>query len=374
MPCLRASLRRCALACAGILHALRPASAAVLLVFASVLLARAAGLRPVASQEAMSPQSGPYAQPPEPPPPAQEPPQAAPEDAAQIPSVPPNVSHFDKALFQRPIPSDQITFLTQFNGAPSNDLYRDKEFRKLMHSFVPDCMFHYGSDKPLWDALDEAIKGSKTPVEIREGRYVMLSGSMGPFLAGKGFLWIDMQDGIGLGGFYFHPTNGEPTPALNVFSKQVLKEDFLSLSQLPPGFIEDLNQWSYESRLPQVTTRYFLTGSNKKILLEHDEDYCAPLPGAAPTNMPAPAGCQELDAQAADLDMDAAYYLDQIHHATNGTAWMITGADQVAFLEVRTRSCGGVLDPLGCRIRMTREHTRGIVTHGPAPHPGGGRR
>jgi hypothetical protein len=355
-------------------RALPCAVAAALPIFASTLLARAAGVAPAASQEAMSSQSGPYAQPPAPPPLAQEPPlQAAPADAAQTPSVPPNVSHFDKALFQRPIPSDQMTFLTQFNGAPSNDLYRDKEFRKLMHSFVPDCMFHYGSDKPLWDALDEVIKGSKTPVEIREGRYVMLSGSMGPFLAGKGFLWIDMQDGIGLGGFYFHPTNGEPTPTVNVFSKQVLKEDFLSLSQLPPGFIEDLNQWSYESRLPEVTTRYFLTGSNKKILLEHDEDYCAPLPGAAPTNMPAPSGCEELDAQAVDLDMDAAYYLDQIHHATNGTAWMITGADQVAFLQVRASSCGGVLDPLGCRIRMTREHTRGIVTHGSAPHPGGRR-
>jgi hypothetical protein len=180
-----------------------------------------------------------------------------------------------------------------------------------------------------------------------------------------------MQDGIGLGGFYFHPTNGEPTPAVNVFSKQVVKENFLSMSELPPAFAEDLNEWSWQSRIPPVTTRYFITGSNKKILLEHDEDYCAPLAGGPATNMPAPAGCQELNAQAADLDMDAAYYLDQIHHATNGTAWMITGPDQVAFIQVRTNACGGVLDPLGCRIRMTREHTRTVVMRGPGAgaHP-----
>ena len=49
-----------------------------------------------------------------------------------------------------------------------------------------------------------------------------------------------MQEGIGLGGFYFHPTNGEPTPSVNVFSRQVVKEDYLKLSQLPPVFAEDL--------------------------------------------------------------------------------------------------------------------------------------
>jgi hypothetical protein len=37
-----------------------------------------------------------------------------------------------------------------------------------MHSFVPDCIFHYGSDKSLFDALDEVIQGSSEPVQIRE--------------------------------------------------------------------------------------------------------------------------------------------------------------------------------------------------------------
>src|ERR1700683_1910314 len=84
---------------------------------------------------------------------------------------------------------------------------------------------------PLADAVDKMIKGSPLPVRIRDGRYVIVAGRMGPYLGGRGFVWIDMQDGIALGGFYFHPTNGEPTPTLNIFSRQV-KEDALAMSQL----------------------------------------------------------------------------------------------------------------------------------------------
>jgi uncharacterized protein YecT (DUF1311 family) len=146
-----------------------------------------------------------------------------------------------------------------------------------------------------------------------------------------------------------------------VFSRQV-KEKAIGMSDLPPGFADDLGLWAGGSRIPAVTTRYFLTGTNKRILLEHDEDYC--LPG----NTAAGGGdCQQMDADAADADEVAAYYLEQVHYATNATAWMI-GPDQVAWLDVRERTCGGVLDPLGCRIRVTREHAR-VITGRPMPRP-----
>jgi uncharacterized protein YecT (DUF1311 family) len=239
----------------------------------------------------------------------------------------------------------------------SKDLVRDKQFRKLMNSIIPDCMFHYGWDMPLPGALDLVFKGSPLPVQIRDGRYVTVSGRSGPYLAGKGFIWIDLQDGIALGGFYFHPTNGEPTPSVNIFSRQV-KEESLKLSQLPPAFVEDLRWWSQESRVSPVTTRYFITGSNKKILLEHDEDFCAPIDGATP---PPDDVCQQMNADAADLDMNAAYYLDQTNHATNATAWMITGQDQILWIQVRDRTCSAGPDPLRCRILMTRERTHTIL-------------
>jgi uncharacterized protein YecT (DUF1311 family) len=280
-----------------------------------------------------------------------------------LPQGPP--ANYDKAIFQKPIPSDQLAFLNQFSGMASNDLFRDKQFRKLMHSVIPDCIFHYGRDMPLADALDMVLKGSPLPVRIRDGRYLLVSGRSGPYLAGRGFIWIDLQDGIALGGFYFHPTNGEPTPTVNIFSKQV-KEESLKLTQLPPAFAEDLSQWSADSRVPPVTTRYFITGSNKKILLEHDEDYCAPVAG---TTAPTANDCQQMNADAADIDVNAAYYLEQTNHVTNATAWMIADPDQVAWLQVRDTTCRVGPDPLICRIRLTRERTRVILNRHPVLHP-----
>jgi uncharacterized protein YecT (DUF1311 family) len=296
--------------------------------------------------------------------PAPQPPQD-PQAPASNSSVANPVSNYDKAVFQKPIPNDQLAFLSQFDGTPSKDLVQNKQFRKLMHSVIPDCTFHYGWDMPLTDALEMVLKGSPLPVRIRDGRYVLISGRSGPYLAGRGFVWIDLQDGLALGGFYFHPTNGEPTPTVNVFSKQV-KEETLKMSQLPLAFAEDLSQWSVESKVPRVTTRYFITGSNKKILLEHDEDYCAPAAGVAPPD------CQQINADAADIDLNAAYYLEQTNHVPNATAWMITGDDQVAWLQVRENTCRVGPDPLGCRIRVTRERTHVILTQHPVMRPSRG--
>lgn len=144
-----------------------------------------------------------------------------------------------QSIFQSPIPADQLAFLNQFAGAPARDLIRDKSFRKLTRTFIPDCVFHYGWDTPLSGAVEQVIKGSPLPLRIRDGRYLTVSGLSGPILAGRGFLWIDLQDGIALGGFYFHPTNGEPTPSVTVFSKQVkegLPGSVNSLKRSPPTY------------------------------------------------------------------------------------------------------------------------------------------
>jgi hypothetical protein len=268
---------------------------------------------------------------------------------------------YDPAIFQNPVSRDQLQFLSQFDGAPSNDLINNKQFRKLLRGVLPDCVFHYGWDMPLSNAIDKVIKGSPLPVRIRDGRYVMIAGRMGPYLAGRGFVWIDIQDGIALGGFYFRPTNGEPTPALNIFSKQV-KEDTLAMSQLPQAFAEDLWQWSAQSRVPPVEARYFITGDKRKILLEHDEDYCTPPAGAIPPGAlpPPPYVCQEMNADAADKDLIAAYYLEQTNHATNATAWMID-PDATAWIQVRNNTCAAGPNPLGCRIVMTRERVHLIL-------------
>jgi hypothetical protein len=281
------------------------------------------------------------------------------KDAVQA-APPMETVPFDKAMFQPLIPPGELSFLSQFDGAPSNELYRDKQFRHLLKSIVPGWMFHYGRDMSLPDALDAVMQGSSTPVEVREGRYVLLSGSMGAYLGGRGFVWVDMQDGIGLGGFFFRPTNGEPTPTLTVFSRQV-REDALELSQLPPAFAEDMRRWQAESRVPLLTTRYFIGDVRERVLLEHDEDFCSYLPGV---HGPPPDECEQMNADAADSDMNTAYYLEQVHYATNATAWMIVGADETAFIELRDSRCRRGPDPLACRIRMTRKQVRVVAPRG----------
>jgi uncharacterized protein YecT (DUF1311 family) len=273
----------------------------------------------------------------------------------------PPPSNYDEAIFQKRIPPGQLAFLNSFAGTPAADIVRNNEFRKLMNNVLPGGIFHYGQDMPLFDALELVLKYSPVPVEIRSGRYAIVAGDHGPFLGGRGFLWIDMQDGIALGGFYFHPTNGEPTPTVTIFSRQV-KEDALGMSQLPPEFAADLRRWSRDAGIPPLSTRYFITGGNKRILLEHDEDFCLPVDGNPAPPLPA---CDAMNAEAADLDLTAAYYLQQVHYAANATAWMI-GTEQVSWIRVRDDACRIGPEPVRCRIRMTRERTHFII-HRRAP-------
>lgn len=121
-----------------------------------------------------------------------------------------------------------------------------------------------------------------------------------------------------------------------------------------------------ESKIAPITTRYFITGSRRKIVLEHDEEYCAPGPGIAAAP---PEVCQQMDADAADLDLNAAYYLEQTDHATNSTARMITGPDQLVWLQFRKNTCAVGPDPLRCRIRLTHERMHVVIKQHSAPPP-----
>ena len=281
--------------------------------------------------------------------------------AAPMPPQP-AASNYDKSIFRKPMAPADMAFLKQFEGVPAGYLMRDKQFHKLMKNVVPDCSYRYGRDMPLEEALGMALNTSRIPVLVRDGRFVLVSGLQGPFLAGRAFLWFDVQDGIGAGGFFFHPTNGEPTPVLNIFSRQV-REDALSLGELPPDFASDMIQWGTASGVPPVVQRYFLTGANKKIVLEHDEDFCLAWDG---TRMGPDSGCEQMAADAADMDLAGAYFMDATHHVTNATAYMLN-PQQTEFIGVRDRTCGIGPDPLGCRIRMTRERTHILIRGGPGP-------
>jgi uncharacterized protein YecT (DUF1311 family) len=100
--------------------------------------------------------------------------------------------------------------------------------------------------------------------------------------------------------------------------------------------------------------RYFIPDNGRKYVLIHDEDYCD-----HPENAPAPPQdeCEQMNADAADIDVNAAYFMQETHNQANATAWML-GEDQVAWIGLRTQTCGTVM---ACRIRVTRQRTRVLI-------------
>lgn len=264
-------------------------------------------------------------------------------------------------VFQNPIPPAQLAFLGSYAGQPVKLLRKNKQFRAVMKLAVPRTEYHYGWDMPLSGAVDEILDGSTLPVTVVDGRYVFVPGHNGPYLHGRGFMWFDIEQGEALGVFYFQPTNGEPTPTLTVFSRQLTGRS-LGISQLPATFGEALNQWAVVTHAPVVSPTYFIPENGKKYVLLHDGDYCN---GQAPSgSATGPSVCEQLNANAADYDMNAAYFMKETHNAANATAWML-GTGQIAWISLRERTCGVGLP---CRIAMTRERTRVLIGR-PAPVP-----
>lgn len=282
---------------------------------------------------------------------------ASPSPDTQTPLLPP------PSVFQNPIPTDQLAFLNDYAGRPAKEAIKDKRFGKLLKLAIPRTEYHYGRDMPLSEASDAVLGGSKLPIVVRDGRYVMISGKQGAYLSGMGFLWFDIQTGTALGGVYFHPVNGEPTPTLAIFSRQ-LQDHSLGLSQLPLAFAEDLSQWVAASKARWVSPRYFIPDNGKKYVLLHDEDFCD-----HPANAPPPPQdtCMQLNAEAAEADLNAAYFMQQTHNAANATAWMML-PEQMSWIGLRDRTCGLGPGTLPCRIRITRQRT-GVILRQQAPGP-----
>jgi uncharacterized protein YecT (DUF1311 family) len=287
------------------------------------------------------------------------PPETAPQpDAEEMPETPP----LPPANFKNPIPSDQLAFLRDYANRSVHEIEKDKRFKKLEGQITPSVRYFYHRDKALTEARDEVLDNAPLPVTVRDDRFVMVSsaggGNQNAF--GRGFLWFDMQTGIGLGGIYFHPTNGEPTPTLAIFSKQLTDMD-LSMGQLPPDFYDDFARWADVAGVEFISPRYFIPDNERKYVLIHDEDFCA-----HPRGEPRPEGCEDTNAQAADVDMNAAYFMSDTHNATDANAYMLN-SDQIEWLAIRDRTCRGP-NGVACRIRVTRQRTAVLTGH-PVPPP-----
>lgn len=218
-------------------------------------------------------------------------------------------------LFQRPIPSDQLGFLNDYAGRPANEILHDQKLHELVSAVVPYTAFHLGLDMPLPHALESMLSASQVPIEVRESRYVLVAGIRGHGGRGRAFIWVDMHQGIALGGIFFYPSNGEPTPTLTIFSSQVAQAS-LALTQLPPAFVQDLAAWAATEGVPPVTTRYFINAASEKTVLTHDEDFCKMSDAGTLTS---PDSCTKMNANAARLDAEALHFLDRTNYASNST-------------------------------------------------------
>lgn len=274
--------------------------------------------------------------------------------AGQQPGTLPPPGPPPPAALEPAIPSAQLAFLAGLAGQPTKALMKDKQFRALMKLVIPNTTFHYAKDISLEYAVQLVIgePTETTPVEVEDGRYVTVAGVRKVGKYGRALLWFDLQTGQALGMFFWRPSNGEPTPTLTVFSKQ-LTDTTLSMGQLPPAFERKVVEWSQTHGMPTVSPRYFIPANGRKYALLHDEDYCANPPI---TTRPQPP-CEQLNADAAEADMDAAYFMAETGNAANATAWMLE-PEQIAWIGLRERTCGA---GLACRIAFTRRRTIELI-------------
>lgn len=233
--------------------------------------------------------------------------------------------------FGRPIESGELTFLKEYAGRMADDADGKRKVKTLVGQIAPYTPYHFGIDIPLPQVLAVMVLTVPEPIEIRDGRYAMISGRLSPNQhsrnhRGRGFLWVDMREGFALGGIFFYPSNGEPTPTLTIFSRQLDRRS-VKMSQLPRAFTEDLSHWAAMTGIPPITTRYFIGASGEKSVLTHDENYCLRSGDVA---TPSPKGvCKEMNEQASLIDMMATQFMEHTHNASNATMKMIVSTGQV---------------------------------------------
>jgi hypothetical protein len=228
--------------------------------------------------------------------------------------------------FTSSISRSQFAFLKDYAGRAASDADGKQKVRMLVGVVAPYTPYHFGTDFPLPQVLSTLLLNEPQPIEIRDARYAMMSGIRNAIHKRAGFLWVDMREGFALGAIYFDPSNGEPSPTVTIFSRQ-LDRKTVRMSHLPRAFVEDLSRWAALEELPPITTRYFIGASGDKYVLKHEENFCEHSEGVA---TPSPKGvCEKMNAQAAIIDMTATRFLEQTHNASNATIKMIASTGQV---------------------------------------------
>jgi uncharacterized protein YecT (DUF1311 family) len=286
--------------------------------------------------------------------------------------TPASVSPCPPPLRCTPLAPDRLAWLKGLKaGEPTRDATLAGGFAELLADVVPDATYHLGQDMPFANAVTMVLRGASQPIIIRADRYVMLAACQSPTCSSaRAFLWVDTQQGLAIGGLEFNPSNGEPTPSQTLFAKQLL-DPITRLDRLPPAFVEDLGQWSKGARLRTPMARYFVNGQGLKTVVPHDEDNCQ---GGDRSSLTLTL-CGSMNLDAAEKDMQAAYYVLLSSFAEGTTMRGALKADQDKWIQDRQTSCGTASDSvtLACRLKSTRDRVQSLIAvyikpFGKTPH------
>jgi hypothetical protein len=225
-----------------------------------------------------------------------------------------------RLIFTKLITKTQLAFLNDYAGRAVDNADGKQKVKTLVGIVAPYTPYHYGADFPLPQVISTLLLNEPQPIEIRDGRYAIITGFRNAIHTRRGLLWIDMRERVALGAIFFDPSNGEPSPTLTIFSQQLDRRS-VRMSQLPRAFAEDLRRWAATGGIPAIMTRYFIGAMGEKTVLAHDENFCARAEGQA--GLPDKSVCREMNAKATLIDTTAARFMNQTHNASNATVRMI---------------------------------------------------
>jgi hypothetical protein len=86
------------------------------------------------------------------------------------------------------------SWLLNFKGKTTNDVFWDRRFNGLLSAVVPNAKSSYSADPGAMKAdLKARLGGPPGDIEIKAGRYLVLSACMAHSCGDKGMIWIDTQ-------------------------------------------------------------------------------------------------------------------------------------------------------------------------------------
>jgi hypothetical protein len=147
------------------------------------------------------------------------------------------------------------------SGASFGSVLNDPRFNTLLSNTVPRINIYLGMSRskaappPLIEAVHEVLGGLDQSLTVRDGRYVMLSSCRLHSCDEKGFVWIDTEQHVVIGGVVHFFFGAETSRSLLLWSGQQQPKD------LPKPFLRDFEEWNSRWKDPAGEAKQEVTPS-----------------------------------------------------------------------------------------------------------------